>query len=143
MLHDKKKIEAWLQSMNIQNYIINEDLTIDVNGNVNIEQKNLHQIPVQFNIVKGNFSCNANKLTSLKGAPIEVYGDFDCYHNNLENLLYLPKIITGIFEYFSNPNIDLPEDLTVKEVHSYYSYKNLNEKLPMKENNQINKPLKI
>ena len=51
---------------------INKDNSIDYNGDVDISNKKLDIIPLQFNIVKGNFDCSDNKLTSLKGAPKNV-----------------------------------------------------------------------
>ena len=41
MLNNKDVIEIWLNLMKIDNYIIHEDLTVDVNGDVNISQKKL------------------------------------------------------------------------------------------------------
>ena len=48
---------------------INKDNSIDYNGDVKIAGKNLDIIPLQFNIVKGDFNCYGNNLTSLKGSP--------------------------------------------------------------------------
>jgi hypothetical protein len=75
----KVKIEEWLNKYYITNYTINPDLTIDVNGNVNLRNYKEKQLPdyIQFGIVTGVFSCSENNvIESLKGAPKEVRGDF-------------------------------------------------------------------
>jgi hypothetical protein len=68
-------------------YKINDDLTVDVDTDVNISCKYLTNIPIQFGIVIGSFECQSNNLTSLKGCPTKV-GDFmgeemgdDFYYN--------------------------------------------------------------
>ena len=74
-------IGNWLDSMGIHNYTINNDLTVDVDGDVDLYNKNLTKIPVQFNEVLGNFDCSYNNLESLEWHPKYVGGDFDCSHN--------------------------------------------------------------
>jgi len=53
-----------------------------LDGNVNISNKALTKIPIQFGYV-GGFSCKNNNLTSLQGAPREVGGDFYCSFINI------------------------------------------------------------
>lgn len=52
---DKAKIERELQRLGIKKYTINDDLTVDVDGDVDISYKNLVKIPINFGIVSGNF----------------------------------------------------------------------------------------
>lgn len=75
---------------------INPDLTVDIEGNIDISNRNLVCIPVDFRKVTGHFMCSNNKLRSLEGAPISVNG-FDCSHNNLSSLAYAPKEVRGPF----------------------------------------------
>lgn len=82
----------------IENYTINTDGSIDVDGNVNIAQRKLKEIPIHFNKVSGNFICFQNKLKSLNGCPNEVGGDFLCYGNSLITLKGVPKNIPGNFD---------------------------------------------
>ena len=42
-------------------------------------------------IVKGDFFCCNNSLTSLEGAPKKVGGGFYCYNNSLTSLEGAPK----------------------------------------------------
>ena len=59
--------------MEIKNYVINEDLTVDVNGDVDISSKKIIDIKVKFKKIIGSFHCSNNELTNLEGCP-EVVG---------------------------------------------------------------------
>jgi hypothetical protein len=48
-------------------------------------------------VVTDGFDCNANKLTSLAGAPTKVGGDFSCSNNQLTSLEGAPKKVGGDF----------------------------------------------
>ncbi len=56
--------------------------------------------------IGGNFNCNLNQLTSLKGAPQEVH-DFRCSGNELTSLEGAPKTVHGIFDCSYNKLISL------------------------------------
>ena len=75
------------------NYIINPDKSVDVNGNIEIEKEDLidGKIPFKFGKVTGYFDCSHNQLTSLEGAPEEVGSYFNCRYNNLTSLEGGPK----------------------------------------------------
>jgi hypothetical protein len=105
-MQTKIEIEEILKSLNIKNYIINDNLIVDVDDNVDLYNKQLKEIPVKFGIVTGNFDCAHNKLISLEGAPKIVNGNFDCNDNNLKNLIGIPKIINSEFLHiYDNPNL--------------------------------------
>ena len=117
-------IKNWLDEHKITNYIINNDLTIDVKGSVNLgwwyEEDQLPDY-IQFGEVCGNFyvfscrnleslkgcpykvdgsfDCNlCNKLTSLEGAPQKVGRNFDCSGcSKLKSLCGAPKLVGGNF----------------------------------------------
>lgn len=93
---DKLDIKAWLDSMGVRGYIINDDLTVDVNGNVHLDNKELTLIPIQFGKVRKSFNCSNNPLTSLKGCPNQV-GDFFCQYTDIKNLNYCPIYVDGDF----------------------------------------------
>ena len=82
----KDQVKTILDNLEIKNYTINEDLTVDVTGNIKIDHKALKVIPVQFGVVTGDFSCNDNKLTTLQGGPTEVGGNFSCNAKQLTTL---------------------------------------------------------
>ena len=64
-------------------YTINDDGSIDVEGDVDLSREKLTKIPFSFGKVSGDFYCYDNQLTSLEGAPNSVGGSFWC-HNNPE-----------------------------------------------------------
>jgi hypothetical protein len=90
-------IEEICRKYGIQNYTINLDGSVDVEGNVVLSRMELTQLPLQFGKVSGNFLCNKNHLTSLKGSPSEVGGKFNCYGNQLTNLEGAPRKVGGDF----------------------------------------------
>jgi hypothetical protein len=106
----------------IENYKINPDGTVDVNGDVNLSFKKLTHLPLKFGRVSGSFDCSKNQLISLEGAPSEVYwfdcsgnqltslegaplkvsSDFYCFDNQLTTLVGAPRIVGGVFNCSSN-----------------------------------------
>lgn len=107
MLKTKKEIKAWLDAHGIIKYTINDDdlndeLTVDVNGHVDLSDKGLEFIPVQFNKVMMTFDCSNNKLTSLKGCPRFVKGYFTCKDNLLTSLEFSPSTVRGHFDCSKN-----------------------------------------
>src|SRR5574343_79753 len=70
----KEEVHKICKSLGIENYKINQDLSIDVNGVIDLINKKLTLLPLKFNKVKGWFDCSNNRLTSLQGAPKEVGG---------------------------------------------------------------------
>ena len=122
------EIEAWLKEHSINNYIISEDFTITVQGNVNLNGKlNGKKLPIRFKMVDGYFDISNNNLTTLEGCPKIVTrdfncsknklnsllegpsdaGEFDCSHNLLKNLSYAPKEIKGSFNCSFNELISI------------------------------------
>jgi hypothetical protein len=82
----------------IENYTINDDGTIDVDGNVYLSFNDLTELPLRFNKVTGNFNCGVNNLTSLKGSPKWVGGYFSCSYNRLPSLEFSPDYVGGWFD---------------------------------------------
>ena len=94
----EQEIHTICEKYNINNYSINPDGSIDVDGNVNLTSLNLTELPLKFNKVSGYFNCSYNKLTSLKGSPKEVESFFTCYDNKINDLKYAPNRIGGWFD---------------------------------------------
>jgi hypothetical protein len=88
----------------ITNYTINPDGSIDVNGDVFLDNKRLTELPLTFNKITGYFSCSDNKLTSLKGSPRWIGGYFDCRYNRLTSLEFSPDYV-GDDLFCSNNNL--------------------------------------
>ena len=81
----------------IQNYTINHDGSIDVDGDVYLSTRGLVKLPLKFRNVSGYFSCGGNKLTTLEGVPQSVGGDFYCNSNQLTTLEGAPQSVGGYF----------------------------------------------
>jgi len=94
------EIEAICEKYNIKNYIINEDGSIDVDGDVYLYNKNLKVLPLNFRKVSGIFYCGYNQLTSLEGAPKSVGGDFSCISNHLTSLEGSPQSVGKNFSCY-------------------------------------------
>jgi hypothetical protein len=101
-IDSESEIHQICKEYNIENYTINDDLSIDVDGNVCLSGLYLNEIPIKFNRVSGNFSCNHNKLKSLKFCPEYVGDGFSCKDNNLTSLEYLSKYIGGFINCRDN-----------------------------------------
>ena len=90
-------IKKICEKYKITNYTINDDGSIDVNGDVDLCNKGLTELPLTFNRIDGNFDCNFNLLTSLKGCPRWIRGWFDCNNNRLTSLEFSPHYVGGVF----------------------------------------------
>ena len=97
-------ITQWLNEMGVGNYTINDNLTIDVKGDVNLNNRDLTKFPefIRFNKVSGDFWCSGNNLVSLEGCPSSVSGDFWCSGNNLVSLEGCPSSVGGDFGCSNN-----------------------------------------
>ena len=98
---DRNKIRIWLKENYIKNFTIENDLTVNVAGDVDFNfsygGNYSGNLPVQFGHVKGDFCCAELGLTTLKGSPHTVEGLFSCGSNPLSTLEYAPKIVKGKF----------------------------------------------
>jgi hypothetical protein len=104
---------------NITNYTINDDGSIDVDGNVRLCNKGLTELPIRFNKVTGVFSCADNSLTTLKGSPKWVDRWFKCHKNKLTSLEFSPKYVGGSFSCNDNQLTSL--EFSPDYVGSYFS----------------------
>ena len=98
------QIIKWLDSYEIKNYTINDDWTIDVNGDVDLKQQSLTCFPscIKFNEVSGYFACYDNQLTNLEGCPRTVGGVFSCSGNQLTSLEGCPRTVGKDFFCYNN-----------------------------------------
>ena len=98
-------IDSICKKYGIENYTINSDGTVDVNGDVYLFYglKGLTKLPLKFGKVTGDFYCNNNNLTSLEGGPKEVGGEFYCTDNELTILEGAPREVGGNFYCYNNP----------------------------------------
>jgi hypothetical protein len=103
----KEDIDSICKKFGIENYTINEDSTIDVDGDVNLHEKGLTKLPLKFGKVSGHFNCISNQLKSLEGSPLSVGGGFYCQYNQLESLSGAPLSVGGYFDCGDNQLISL------------------------------------
>lgn len=89
--NDEISIREICADYDIRNYTINDDGSIDVDGDVNLSERGLDELPLKFNKVYGNFNCYSNKLISLEGCPKFVGHNFNCSDNKLTSLKYGPE----------------------------------------------------
>lgn len=116
---NQSNIDSICLEFGIENYSINPDGSIDVDGDVVIRfRRNLYQLPLKFRKVTGNFDISYNKLTSLEGCPNEVGGDFDCSNNELSSLIGSPDLVGVDFVCGHNPLTSLTGCPT--EVRNFY-----------------------
>jgi len=100
-------IDPICKEYHIKNYTINSDGTIDVDGNVNLNSKDLTKLPLKFGKVGGDFYCGDNELITLEGCPQSVGGYFSCRDNLLTSLEFCPKSVGEDFDFTSNQLKDL------------------------------------
>ena len=103
----KEEVIEVCEKYDIRKYTINDDLSIDVDGDVNLKGEGLEYLPLKFNYVSGYFGCSYNDLVSLKGSPQTVSGDFYCNSNILETFEGSPKVVGGDFMCNNNELKDL------------------------------------
>lgn len=96
------ELNAICKKWGIKNYTINDDGTIDVDGNVNISDFHLNVLPLRFGNIKGFFACDTNRLSSFKGCPKKIGGNFYCYINKITDIYDIPEV-TGEIHIDNNP----------------------------------------
>jgi len=106
----KFRIEQWLKEMEVKNWTINEDFTIDVEGHTDLGECGLIEFPpyIKFGKISGYFTCHNNRLISLKGGPKYVAGDFCCSINNLSSPEGCPSYVGG--DFYCEGNIEIFDD---------------------------------
>ena len=90
-------IDSICKKFFIKNYTINSDGLVDVDGEVDLYNKDLTKLPLKFGNVTGYFHCGYNQLTTLEGCPKSVGGDFACYYNKLTSLEFCPQSVGRSF----------------------------------------------
>ena len=106
----------------IENYTINEDKSIDVDGYVGLYDRGLDKLPLKFRNVSGYFSCSWNNLTTIDGGPETVGGNFLCSHNKLTTLEGSPRRVNGDFNCYGNKNLMSLEGITPTIHGDLYCY---------------------
>jgi hypothetical protein len=103
----REEVMQVCEKYEIRYYTINDDLSIDVDGDVSLTSNGLEYLPLKFNYVSSNFVCSDNKLKTLEGCPQTVSGSFYCYDNELESLEGCPQTVSGSFDCYNNKLVSL------------------------------------
>ena len=62
----EEEIHKICNDLKIDNYTINPDGSIDVDGDGDLSDMNLTELPIKFNRISGSFYCYSNNLKTLK-----------------------------------------------------------------------------
>ena len=127
-LTTKDKIAEWLNTFNANRlkiiageYQINDDLTVDVDGDVRIMGERdltiyMSVLPIKFGNIYGNFWVHHTTLTNMKGFPKYVKNGFSVSDNMyLRSLQFCPKEAERI--YIWNTGINSLHNIH-KHIHS-------------------------
>ena len=118
----EERIHKLCDLYNIQDYTINNDMSIDVDNDVIISELELVYIPLKFNKVSGDFNCSNNNLITLKNTPTIIGEDFDCYDNKIRTFKYFPKeIYSGFVGMRFNPINELWQRFYDLEYIDYFN----------------------
>ena len=101
--NNEQEIREICKEYNIENYTINSDGSIDVDGDVELGALNLNKIPLKFNNVSGYFNISSNNITSLEGFPKEVGDSVHCSYNKISTFEYFPNKINKNIYMNKNP----------------------------------------
>lgn len=94
-LDTEAEIIKWLNRGKIFHHEINDDLTVNVHGDIELSFVQEPYLPVQFNrIIEGTVYCNGSGLKSMKGFPYHVDHHFNiAWNRKMTSFEYAPKYI--------------------------------------------------
>src|SRR3989339_1903407 len=95
---DFGKEEAWVDEI----FKFQPDGTTVVNGELNLRNTKIKQLPIGLMEVKGDLNVSENPSFKLNGYPKRVGGYFDCSYNDLSSLQGMPEEIGGNIYLESN-----------------------------------------
>lgn len=91
----QEKIANWLRQNKITNFTINDDNSVDVDGDLNLDGLRHAKLPVNFKSVTGSVSLVGALLKTLEGLPDEINGDFDISSMDLDSVEGFPMKVHG------------------------------------------------
>ena len=115
----------WLDLCTTGNWQLNPQTgLVDVDGDFNCSGQGLSDFKgVRFGVVRRDFYCKNNRLTTLEGAPQKVGGHFDCRNNQLTTLEGAPQEVRRDFSCDNNQLTSL-EGVPLEISGSNFYYRN-------------------
>lgn len=113
-----ESIEELCQKFGVENYTINSDGTVDVQGGLSImktagdtfyfsDEDFADKLPIKFGVIRGTMIIANNGLKTLEGCPSDVDGNFFCNSNELQSLVGGPIEVKGDYECSYNQLVSL------------------------------------
>ena len=102
---NRADVRKWAEHYELENFHINRNGTVDVDGDVDIHYDrsiSIRKLPIQFGYVAGDFDASFSRLVSLAGSPREVGGNFICTWNDLTSLDGSPHEVGRVFDCSHN-----------------------------------------
>ncbi len=91
----KAKISKWLKDHDVENYVINDDDTVSVNGDIELINLQYKRLPVTFKEITGNVTIVASRLETLAGLPQTINGDLEMNKVKVLDWTGCPAIVKG------------------------------------------------
>lgn len=90
------EIEQWLKEKHIQDYSLNNDLSVNVHHGLSFNPFELKEgLPFAFHEIDGNLMIANNNLFDMRNFPRIVHGNVDVFGCDLYSLKGCPEIIHG------------------------------------------------
>ena len=105
-LSEEAAIREWLDKFGVKNYSVNGDMTVSVDGPLDLADKGLEEIPVKFSEVSGSVDVTSNRLKRIDWAPAKVNKDFDAWDNQIETLVGGPTEVVQSADFDGNQLAD-------------------------------------
>jgi hypothetical protein len=104
-LGKRERIEDWLEEMNVNNYIINDDLSIFLKKHLRIMKVDIRELPsyINFSVCDGYFYMGYCQLISMRGFPRHISNYFDVPNNLFKDFKGGPTYVTGSINVSNNP----------------------------------------
>ena len=95
--------------------------TVSIYGDVNLSKKNLTNIPIEFDLVIGDFNVSNNELVDSFNLPKNVRGTLDCSNNKIDSFDFWGSaeylILSGnTIEYWPLEELEIPFDFVSHEL---------------------------
>lgn len=99
------KPEKLCRIWGIENWELNSDGTIDINGDLNLSGRRLNEFPIKIRIIRGSLNVSHNYFKNLKGFPTCITGNLNVSFNKLKTLEGKPKYIDGYISLEGNDRL--------------------------------------